>query len=298
MRTIPIAQVDAFTTQLFGGNPAGVVLDANSLTDQEMQNIAREMNLSETAFVLKSKTADFKLRYFTPEKEIRFCGHATVGSLYALAKHHYFNMRAKHNYLFRVETKVGILNMNVRYDTEKDIAITFNAPKINLQKTTITHADIAYGLGINKKYIDETKPIMIEKTNDYIFVSIKSLKDLGNITYDYESAKKFSEKKSLMLFCLVCQETFDKKNNIHSRVFAPAMGLQEDPVTGSTQGGLVAYLLHNKMIPASTKTIRSEQGHFVNRPGELTVTFDKKEEGLEAQIHASAVMVFSTEIQL
>src|ERR1041385_4985743 len=89
MKKITIHQTDAFTDSIFGGNPAGVVLDANYLTDEEMKNIAREMNLSESAFVLKptQKTADIKIRYFTCGKEeIKFCGHATIATLYEIGR--------------------------------------------------------------------------------------------------------------------------------------------------------------------------------------------------------------------
>src|SRR5258706_3203685 len=86
MPRIPIVQIDGFTSQPFGGNPAGVVLDASGLSDAQMQAIAKEMNASETAFLTPSKTADYRLRWFTPGEEVTFCGHATVATGHALCE--------------------------------------------------------------------------------------------------------------------------------------------------------------------------------------------------------------------
>src|SRR5258708_39190645 len=117
MRKIEIHQVDAFTDKIFGGNPAAVVFAADVLTEEEMKNIAREMNLSETAFVLrpKKKKASIKLRFFTSEKaEIKFCGHTTIATLYALAKEERFGMNKEGTFTLQVETNAGVLSMTVR----------------------------------------------------------------------------------------------------------------------------------------------------------------------------------------
>ncbi len=298
-RIIQVAQVDAFTNQLFGGNPAGVVWKgAEQLSEEEMQQVAREMNLSETAFVLPSENGDFRLRYFTPESEINFCGHATVGTLYALARHEQFRMQDVGDHAFTVETNVGILPMSVHRQENDAVTISFRAPEIDLQPSKFRPEQIATALRVDKDLIDPTKPIMREQTNNIVYVATKSLKDLGSITYDYQRAKAFSEKHDIIVFCFLTPETFDRNNHVHSRVFAPAVGLVEDPPTGATQGGLAAYLIHNRMVPSDTRVINSEQGHFVKRPGQLQIYVKKEHGKLAADIHARAVLVFLTEIKL
>ena len=128
MKTYKIKQIDAFTDRAFGGNPAGVVTSAEGLTDKEMQNIAKEMNLSETAFILKSNKADFRIRWFTPKKEVLFCGHATVASLYALAEEGLFGMSDAGIFDFKIETMVGIITIKVE-KSEKSIQVFYNCMK-------------------------------------------------------------------------------------------------------------------------------------------------------------------------
>src|SRR5581483_3751660 len=132
MKTTDIHQVDAFTDQLFGGNPAGVVTNADQLTDEEMVKIAREMNLSETAFVLQpTGEADVKLRFFTPAAaEIKFCGHATVGALFQLAQLSMFGLGKSGDNAVRVETNAGVLNMSVLNEKAQVPRVSFGAPAV------------------------------------------------------------------------------------------------------------------------------------------------------------------------
>lgn len=130
MTTYKIKQIDAFTNRAFGGNPAGVVMSADGLKDGEMQNIAKEMNLSETAFILKSNKADFRIRWFTPKKEVLFCGHATVASLHALAEEGMFGMSSNGIFDLKTETMVGIITVKVE-KSEKSIQVFLSSPKIN-----------------------------------------------------------------------------------------------------------------------------------------------------------------------
>ncbi len=109
MQTIKIKQVDAFTSKPFTGNPAGVLTEAASLSDDQMLAIANEMNLSETAFVLPSDKADFRIRWFTTEREVLFCGHATVAAVHALAEEAKFGMDKDGEYSFTIEALVGLL---------------------------------------------------------------------------------------------------------------------------------------------------------------------------------------------
>jgi len=162
MRRYKIKQVDAFTDRIFGGNPAGVVPSAEGLTDKEMLSIANEINASETAFVLPSDTADFRIRWFTPKKEVLFCGHATVASLHALAEEGKFGMENDGEYSFKVEAKIGIITVDV-IKSNKEIKIILHSPKIEFLREDIDMPGFLDALKIKEDELDLNYPIMREK---------------------------------------------------------------------------------------------------------------------------------------
>ena len=299
MRNIKLTQVDAFTNKLFGGNPSAVVFEAEVLSEDEMRDIAREMNLSETAFILPSKKGNIRLRYFTPNgDEIKFCGHASVGALYSIAKEHELGIKGPGVYRLQVETNIGLLPMQIDYLDEENIVIQFDSPKIDLVQCNYSHKLVAKKLGIEPGIIDQSKLIMREKTNDFIYLTIKSLKELESINYNVQSATEFAKAENIVVFCLITNQTFDKENQLHSRCFAPLVGVPEDPATGSAQGALVAYALVNNILLENTEYIFLEQGHFIKRPSQLKVKIVKQDVNYRATVYASAVEVFRTEIAL
>lgn len=298
-RKVRVHQVDAFTTEKFGGNPAGVVLDAEMLDEGTMRKITRELNLSETAFVLPSKKADFRLRYFTPTgHEIGFCGHSTVGALYMIAKERKFGIKREGRHPFIVETLNGQLKMEINLEGEDLITVSYNAPEIKLKTTNISYEAIASTLGIDPSWINRNYPIAIEKTNRDLFVVINSLDHLGKIECDMKKVTQFSKEQDLVAVCLLTNETFDKANQFHMRCFAPLVGIGEDPFTGSVLGGLTAYVHENGLIAKEKRTFKVEQGHFLERPGVVKVEFSVKNHQYDVKVIAKAIHCFSTEIGL
>lgn len=286
-KKVRVHQVDAFTNKKFGGNPAGVVLDADGLDETIMRKIARELNLSETAFVLESKKADLQMRYFTPTgHEIGFCGHSTVGALYMIAK----EKEEKGRFAFQVETLSGILPMEV--DISSEIQVAYEAPAIKLQKAALTHAEVAQAGGFDLKGINTSYPVMYEKTNKDLFIVANSLNDLKKIECESKSFAQFSKQHDIVALCVFCPETFDPKNQFHMRCFAPLVGIPEDPFTGSVLGGLAACAKAFLML--KNINFRVEQGHFMQRPGTVKVEYKNN----RAKVIAQAVHCFSTEIQL
>ncbi|MFN7097683.1 MAG: PhzF family phenazine biosynthesis isomerase, partial [Gammaproteobacteria bacterium] len=198
---IEIHQVDSFTDEPFSGNPAGVVLNADNLSDNIMKKIAREMNLSETSFVLTSKKADVKLRYFTPSgSEVKFCGHSTVGALYMLAHEKMLGIDAPGHYQIALEAKIGIIHASIILDADKSITLQYQTPKSNLINSKISHAEIAQALGVPIKAINIKKTIMFEKNNQDLYVTINSLEELGQLQIDLKSAKQFAEQHHIVVF--------------------------------------------------------------------------------------------------
>lgn len=298
-KKIHVHQVDAFTSERFGGNPAGVVLDAATLDEAAMRKIARELNLSETAFVFPSEKGAFQMRYFTPTgHEITFCGHSTVGSLYMIAKERRFGIKKAGSHTFDVETPCGILKMEASIDEKEEIRVAYEAPLIKLKKTKITHENVAKAAGFDLGFVDKSYPVMYEETNKDLYVVIRSLEDLKQVECDPKSFAQFSKQHDIVALCLLTPETFDSKNQFHMRCFAPLVGIPEDPFTGSVLGGLAAYVDQYQLLPKGVYHFNVEQGHFIERPGVVKVEFSKKQGQYRAKVFAQAVHCFSTEINL
>lgn len=152
-------------------------------------------------------------------------------------------------------------------------------------------------LGIPKKLIDDSKPVMLEKTNNYIYLTACNLESLGKIDIDFPRAINFANKDKIVIFCILTNETFNASYNIHARGFAPLVGVPEDPFTGSMQGGLAAYAIDQKMISTTEKWIGVEQGHFMNRPGFVKIEITKTNP-IHVRLHSEAVHVFASTITL
>lgn len=297
MRHYKIHHIDSFTNTLFGGNPTVTVLNADTLTETEMKKIAREMNLSETGFILSSSKADCRLRFFTPPgNEINFCGHATIGALCSIAKDKLFGCIAKNNYI-TIETNLGIINVNIDLGPNQMPQFILDAPKIDLVQSSYSLDQVVQSLNIPKELFDESKPVMLERTNNYLYLTARNLQCLGKINLDVQKAVEFSKKDQIIVICIVTNETFDPSYQLHARGFAPLVGVPEDPFTGSMQGGLAAYALQNKMISEMSQWIKVEQGHFMDRPGFVKLEITNLQP-LQVRLHAEAVHVFSSELTL
>lgn len=298
-KKVHVHQVDAFTNERFGGNPAGVVLDADELDEATMRKITRELNLSETAFVLPSKKGMFQLRYFTPTgHEINFCGHSTVGALYTIAKEGRFGIEKAGKYEFDVETLSGMLKMEAKIDEEGEIRVAYETPAIKLKKSSISHSQVAKAAGFDFQGIDQAIPVMYEATNKDLFIVVNSLEDLKKAECDPKSFAQFSKQHDIVALCVISREAFDRQNQFHMRCFAPLVGVPEDPFTGSVLGGLAAYVDTFGLLSKGAHSFSVEQGHFIDRPGVVLVKFSKKRGNYQAKVFAQAVHCFSTEINL
>lgn len=300
MRKYRIKQIDSFTEMVFGGNPAGVVLKAEGLSDNDMQNIAAEMNLSETAFILPSEKSDFRMRWFTPEKEVLFCGHATVASLHALAEEGEFGMDKDGEFNFNIETMIGIIPITV-LKSSPSIKIILQSPEINLIKEKIDINNLINALDIRFEDVDHFYPVMRDRTLDYVYLVLKNLSALKRVSYDYDKLKNFGNKHGIKGFIILSKETFHDESDVHSRFFTPYYGIREDPVTGSAQGPLGVYLVLNGMVKMTNNIleINSEQGDFMGRPGRLKVRIIKNKNGLfTSELIGKAVTVLDGELIL
>lgn len=293
MHTYKIYHTDAFTNELFGGNPTVTVLEADTLSDKTMKKIAREMNMSETGFVLKSSLADFRLRFFTPPgDEIKFCGHATVGALQTLYLEQMFKNRD-----LTIETNAGILQVTIDDSNLNNIKFIFDSPIIDLKQVNYDLREMLRNLEINPDLIDLSKPLMLEKTNNYLYFTAKNLKALEKIEPNMQQMIKFANNDKIVIFCIMTNETFDPSFNIHTRGFAPLVGVPEDPFTGSMQGGLAAYAIENDLVNKNSSCIKVEQGHFIQRPGYVKLEVINQNPW-KIKLHAQAFPVFSSTLSV
>jgi PhzF family phenazine biosynthesis protein len=212
-------QVDAFTNEIFKGNPAGVcILPRNaSINDILLQNIAMEMNLSETAFLIKEKN-EYNLRWFTPEVEVDFCGHATSASAHILWEKGLEDI--KNELIFN--TKSGKL-----FAKKIKNKIKLNFPIFEVNEVQ-SNDKINTSLGINPIFIGtDTKRYLIEIEND---------RELLRIKPDFNQLKEIGK----TVFIVTCKSD-NPEYDFYSRFFAPSVGINEDPVTGSAHSYLVPY---------------------------------------------------------
>lgn len=258
-------QIDAFTNERFKGNPAAVIY-SDTLAEEQMQLIAREMNLSETAFISKSDNADYKLRWFTPAKEVDLCGHATIASLHYLSE-------TKKNELKKTltfETRSGILNCS--FDRDKYL---MQIPVPELLEFTGCIEEVLSYLSINRTDVSDLPFIILD--NGYLFIGVSSLNALWKLKPDFKSLKDLSiNKKEFFDIAVFTTETVDKGSSAHLRFFAPYHGIDEDPVTGSACGPLLLVLQRLGLINNyrdDTKLI-FEQGDVLNRKGRVTTIFN------------------------
>ena len=274
MKSIAVKQVDAFTTKPFTGNPAAVVLSANGLTEKEMQHIAREMNLSETAFILppSGKQADLRIRWFTPTNEVGLCGHATIASFHALAEENMHGMKKSGMYEFLLETASGILPVSVTKDSGL-ATVKFTLPMPELVKSHGLKTDFFAPLGISIDDFDKRLPC-VAGMNAYL--PMKRLSVLYDMQPNFDLLKKVIHQKKLLGVCVFSTETVERTSAFHSRFFAPNDGINEDPVTGIGNGPLGVYMVEHGLVGKSDGKIEmvGEQGDIIGRPGRVKVVVE------------------------
>lgn len=265
VKEIEIFQIDAFTTEAFTGNPAGVTF-SNNLNENEMQLIAKEMNLSETAFISQSGSADYKLRWFTPTKEVDLCGHATIASLHYLFE----KGKVSENQNITFETRSGIINCSIT-----DGKYLMQIPIPQLSEFDGCKEEILEALEIDRLDVSDLPFIILN--NGYLFICLNSLDSLWKIKPDFKKLKYLSEiKKEFFDISIFTTETIESDSAAHIRFFAPYHGIDEDPVTGSACGPLILVLIKLGLLNnyINNTFIKIEQGDAINRKGRVEVKFN------------------------
>lgn len=294
---IPIKKVDAFTIVPLTGNPAGVVVDAEPLTSAQMQLIAREMAVSETAFILPPSIpgADLRIRWFTPVNEVDLCGHATIASFHALAEDGLRGMSGLGTFNYRIESRSGILPVTVEKSRD-EIMILFGLPLPEFTRAGQFKLDVTRLLAIPQEELEARMPIVMDR---YLYVPIRRLHALYSLRPNMPALGQFLMNRNLHGLCAFTTETVDPGSSVHSRFFAPGDGIDEDPVTGSANGPLGVYLFERGEVEplGNSAILIGEQGDAIGRPGRVMIHLSVSENRVDSvQIGGRAVTVLEGEI--
>jgi PhzF family phenazine biosynthesis protein len=284
METRRTLLVDAFTDEPLAGNVAGVVPDAAGLSSDQMRRIAAELGASETAFVFDAETdgdgADERIRYFTPTTEIDLCGHATIATYAALHEEDAIGAGER-----TLRTNVGELTITVddgtvwmrqhppTVDTVDEMGAVSDRPE---DRPALDADRLGDALGIDPaalRDIGADLPVAVASTGlPWLVVPVNFLERLGEAEPNTAAVEAISETYEVAGIYAFTFDTLDAESTLHGRAFAPAVGVTEDPVTGTASGAVGGYLRAVGAFDGDfPETMRFEQGHFVDRPGHVQV---------------------------
>lgn len=263
---IPVCTLNVFDKSGSGGNPAGVVTEAESLTEKQMQKIAAKVGFSETAFIQRSDTADFRVRFFTPAAEVDLCGHATVGTFFLLS--HTKTIGAG---IYTQETKAGILQVEIKPDGL--VMMDQNTPVFYGE---LDRREIAASLNTGEEAMGELPVWAVSTGLKDIIVHIRSLEELLAIEPDFNKVAEISRKNGAAGYHLFTLETMFGAT-AHCRNLAPLYGIYEEAATGTATGALSSYLFMHNKLRRGTDRLVFEQGYSMSRPSEIMAGLEIRE---------------------
>ena len=273
-KTVPVQIVNAFVKNGQGGNPAGVVLDADQYSDAQKLLIAQKVGLSETAFVSKSETCGIKLDFFTPTKRIAHCGHATIATFSYLAELERFGDGETSKETVDGPRKI-ILDHGMAY--MEQLAPTYT-PASKWTDQGVTLCDVLKSLAITSDDLDDrARPVLVNTGNNFIVIAVKDQATLANITPDQDAINGISEKLDLIGYYIFTTETGDTDIDATTRMFAPRYGIAEEAATGMAAGPLACVLYD--FLDMKKDTFLIAQGAFMAQPSpsQIKVTLDLKD---------------------
>lgn len=270
MRKLRYILVDVFTDRAFGGNPLAVFPDGQGITSAEMQALAKELNLSETTFVLPAEQAehDYKLRIFTPALELPMAGHPTLGTSFVLA-HEGMVKLVEGETRITLEERVGPIPVSFQARSGSVKSIEMQQPLPSFGERFERREVIAEMLSLSPTDLDETLPLEIVSCGvPFLFVPLKSLEAIKRLSFKrYVHDRELSESAAMGVF-VFARGGETEGATVHSRMFGPKFGIAEDPATGAASGPLGAYLTRHNVVDTRHEEVEiiSEQGIEMGRP--------------------------------
>ncbi|MEX0602442.1 MAG: PhzF family phenazine biosynthesis protein, partial [Bacteroidota bacterium] len=275
------------------------------MSDASMQALARELNLSETVYLFPSgsKKSDLRIRWFTPAVEVPLCGHATIAAFHVLAEEGSHGMKQPGVYEFRVHTKSGTLDVVV--DKKYSGAIVeFQLPVPRFRRLKSVPVRLLAALGLSPSDLRKDLPVVVQ---NYAYVPVRRLPRILSLAPDFQALREVSRTMKILGVSVFTTETVEESSAFHSRFFAPAAGIDEDPVTGSANGPLGAYLfsyalpagttLPSLWLPDERLELIGEQGDAIGRKGRVKVRLKVGTKSVKkVSIAGEAVTVFRSEV--
>lgn len=304
--------VDSFAHAPYTGNPAGVVLEADGLDERQMAAIAREINISETAFVSHARGGGkMRVRWFTPRCETSFCGHATLAAAHVAARDGVARAAAVAPHAFgqpdlRFESAAGALDL--RFESIPPAGpgqipldalvspdepfsalldgiwwLSMPAPGLRPDHTNPMHT--AQLLGISVEDFEPAVPIMRTRDDDVI-IMVRNWQTLMEMRPSFSELGRWCEQHGIRGVCVATRHTLTPSTDVHSRFFAPAAGIPEDPVTGSVHGALAVLMVVNDNTPIAdgVASLNCMQGEPGGRTGLVRALVRRQEHGYHVAI--------------
>lgn len=281
--------VDVFAEEKYAGNQLAVFRGIRMPSKTEMQQIAKEMHYSETTFILSEnkRVCGYDVRIFTPEQEVPFAGHPTLGTAYIL-QHEIIKKPIK---TIILNLKIGQISVAINYRGKRADVLWMKQADPTFGRIFDTK-QISRVLSLNKEQIDTKFPIQSVSTGlPFIIVPLKTLNAVkqAKINRDrYFEIIKDAEAKTILIFC---SETCSQENDVHVRVFADYYGVPEDPATGSGNGCLAGYLVKHRYFGKDQVNIRAEQGYEIGRSSLLFLRAQDKEGKIDVSVGGKVIMV-------
>lgn len=280
MRKLHYRVVDVFTNRAFGGNPLAVFPDAGELPDALMQAIAKELNLSETTFVTPAPDAqhDFRVRIFTPASELPMAGHPTVGTAYVLTLEGMIE-RAASATKINFEEGVGTIPVTVNFKDGTPDWIEMQQPLPTFGPRITDVVAVAEMLSLDEEAITATGlPVEVVSCGvPFLYVPLKNLEAIRSIRFRLDVWEKALRDAGVPPEVFVFTEEVETPGSrVHSRMFAPAIGIGEDPATGAASGPLGCYLVRHEVVRAEPRVeFISEQGIEMGRPSFIKIGIEQ-----------------------
>jgi trans-2,3-dihydro-3-hydroxyanthranilate isomerase len=276
MKQLPYALVDVFTNQPFGGNQLAVFPDARDLSPQIMQALAKELNLSESAFVFPAQHAahDYWVRFFTPAVELPMAGHPTVGTAFVLA-HEGMLQLVEPETTITFEEGVGVVPVTLQTRAGQLHLIQMRQPLPTFGPLFADREAIAQMLSLDPALLDATLPLEVVSCGvPFLFVPVRNLEAMRAIRFRLDVWERVLRDFAAPHVFVFTQEVVLPNSTVHSRMFAPAMGIAEDPATGAASGPLGCYLVRHGRVQLAGQMV-SEQGFEIGRPSLVQVKIEQ-----------------------
>ena len=272
-RELRFVQVDVFTERVFGGNPLAVVFEAAGLSDTEMQAITREMNCSETTFLLPPTRSDCaaRVRIFTPAREVPFAGHPTIGTAWVLATERLLPPNTRR---FNLEEGIGPVEVTFEGEPARPSFLWMRHAEARFGPDLIKRAGFARALGLAESELLAGSPICTGSTsNTFLYIPLRDREVVDRARLDVPALLAAQGEGPNLGVFVFAPDSDPKARRVYSRMFAPhTSGVPEDPATGSASGPLGAYLVeHGLVTPAAAVDIVSEQGTRLGRPSFIRI---------------------------